>query len=133
MGVIPFVIEATIEVDQFQRIAEQTNTSQMGTGDEIIVAVTRPATLSEVEQRWPIVQSCPPRIAVLRASAEDVQGVNGIVVFDPARLSETESAINPPLSESERLFVDAWMLGRKAKPSRKGEGLPWDTPGFSPP
>lgn len=122
-----------IERFPFQPTAESTNTLRMNTSDETLIVVTSPTTLAEVERRWFVVQSYPPRIAILRASVEQVQGIKGIVVLDPAKLEATESAIKPPLSETERFFVNAWLLGRQAKPSRKGEGLPWDAPGYLPP
>ena len=37
------------------------------------------------------------------------------------------------LDEAERLFVDGWLLRRRGKPARPGEGLDWDAEGRHPP
>jgi hypothetical protein len=37
------------------------------------------------------------------------------------------------LDDSERLFVDGWLLRRRGKPERPGEGLDWDAEGRRPP
>jgi hypothetical protein len=37
------------------------------------------------------------------------------------------------LDESERLFIDGWVLRRRGKPGRPGEGLDWDAEGRRPP
>jgi hypothetical protein len=36
------------------------------------------------------------------------------------------------LNEQERLFVKGWQLSKQPK-TRRGEGLPWDAPGFDAP
>lgn len=76
-----------------------------------------------------VTQVLPPRLALV------VPGVGGLT--DLAQLPGIAlHADGPPdpegLSEGERLFVDAWWLRRAGK-SRRGDGLPWDSPGYLPP
>ena len=77
-----------------------------------------------------LVQQLPPRLAVMEA--EDAAGLRGapgvIAVGDP----DLPDDVRAGLSDAERLFADAWVLGRRPK-VRPGEGLPWDAPGFEPP
>ena len=43
-------------------------------------------------------------------------------------------ALPPSLTEGERLFAEGWLERQSRGPKeRKGEGLPWDAPGFQPP
>ena len=37
------------------------------------------------------------------------------------------------LDSGSRLFVDAWQAHKPAATERPGDGLPWDSPGFTPP
>jgi hypothetical protein len=37
------------------------------------------------------------------------------------------------LDDAERLFVDGWLVRRRGKAARPGEGLDWDAEGRSPP
>jgi hypothetical protein len=39
----------------------------------------------------------------------------------------------PEMTDTERLFVSAWLSSRGEKKSRRGDGLDWDTPGMVPP
>jgi hypothetical protein len=42
-------------------------------------------------------------------------------------------AVAEGLDEAERLFIDGWLLRRRGKPQRPGEGLDWDAEGWRPP
>ena len=39
----------------------------------------------------------------------------------------------PAMTDTEHLFVSAWLSSRGEKKSRRGDGLDWDTPGMVPP
>lgn len=50
----------------------------------------------------------------------------------------TDRALDPALvadlSDTERLFIDAWVANRTTKkPARRGDGLDWDSEGYEPP
>jgi len=77
-------------------------------------------------------QRLPPRLAIVAASEEDLQAL--------ARRPEVQAVFRgdvPPealarLDEPARLFAAAWNERHRPK-VRRGEGLPWDAPGFDPP
>lgn len=107
----------------------------METQVESLIVVNTSEGLQEVSRQWTLVQTHPPRLAIVRAGAEELRtGAAGTVaVLNPSSVDEVEAALQSPLSESERLFVEAWLLRRRPKENRKGDGLPWDAPGFTPP
>lgn len=57
----------------------------------------------------------------------------------PAEAGPPDGAINPDapppgLTDDESLFIESWRARPQAgAKERKGEGLPWDAPGFQPP
>ena len=79
-----------------------------------------------------LVQHLPPRLAVIesdddaRAALRTAPGVLG--VGEP----DLPDDVREQLTETEQVFVDAWVLGRRPK-TRPGDGLAWDAPGFEPP
>jgi hypothetical protein len=95
--------------------------------------------LQESASPWPVIGTLPPRVAVLRAAADDVPAIARMsrvvivrrsdapdeVVGDPRALQE--------LDDAARLFVEAWRSQAPAKTDRPGDSLPWDAPGFEPP
>jgi hypothetical protein len=97
------------------------------TQHEFLVILSDPAVRKTIEQRARITQTISDRVFV--ASGEQPSGGPALRV-----LTGGEEAADLPadLSSSEALFVNGWLLGRKAK-TRKGENLAWDTPGFQPP
>ena len=93
-----------------------------------------PDVLRAIGQQYRVVSTAPPRLAVVEAEEGQVPalrqapGVRMVVEGDipPDLLAE--------LTASERLFAQAWrMQATQAKGERRGEGLPWDAPGFTPP
>ncbi|RJF93497.1 hypothetical protein [Sphingomonas cavernae] len=43
-------------------------------------------------------------------------------------------ALPSELTDGERLFIEGWRARASKDPkTRKGEGLPWDAPGYQPP
>ena len=86
-----------------------------------------------------VVGRVPPRVVVVRAEADTLDRV-----ADSARLSivrrddgTTETygdvGVVEELDSGARLFVDAWQAHKPAATERPGDGLPWDSPGFTPP
>ena len=77
-----------------------------------------------------VTQVLEPRLVILRADSEarihiaQIEGVLGI--FDDS-LPELAD-----LTPAERIFLSAWDARRRPK-SRRGDELPWDSPGFSAP
>jgi hypothetical protein len=79
-----------------------------------------------------VVQQLPPRLVVIEADDAALAELRGhpdvLGIGDP----DLPTALVAALTETERLFVDAWVVGGRPK-SRRGDGLSWDAPGFSPP
>jgi hypothetical protein len=85
--------------------------------------------LADLRARGLLSHLLPPRLALVDpggAGLAEIAGTLGISVHvdTPPKL--------PDASEAERLFVDAW-LSRRAGKTRRGDGLPWDAPGYEPP
>ncbi len=81
--------------------------------------------LEQLRQHAVVLQSLPPRIAIVRVPANrplpEAPGTRWYLGAVPA---EAAADFTP----TERLFVDAW-LSRSEPKTRPGEGLPWDAPG----
>lgn len=80
-----------------------------------------------------IAQRLPPRLAIIEidpGEVERVRSVEGVRALYDDTVSET---VLQQLTPAERLFAEAWARSRQARPSRPGDGLPWDAEGFQPP
>ncbi len=88
--------------------------------------------LDQLGRSATLVQHLPPRLAIVesdhaaRAALRTAPGVLGIGEPD------LPDDVREELTETERIFVDAWVVGRRPK-ERRGDGLAWDAPGFEPP
>jgi hypothetical protein len=98
----------------------------------LLVARDLQQVLDDLAPGGRVVQQLPPRLAVVEAGATALAELRGhpavLAIGDP----DLPPAVVAGLTETERLFVDAWVVGRRAK-SRRGDGLSWDAPGFTPP
>lgn len=89
-------------------------------------------TPSSLTTRARVVQVGSERVMVVAADAatlgqlRELPGVMRVVTPGDA---VPESA---KLNEQELLFVKGWQLSKQPK-QRRGEGLPWDAPGFDAP
>ncbi|MGX5653426.1 hypothetical protein ACWKWC_01470 [Geodermatophilus nigrescens] len=98
----------------------------------LVVADDVGQVLDRMGRAVTLVQHLPPRLAVVecdddaRAALPTAPGVLGI--GGP----ELPDDVRDRLTGTERLFADAWVLGRRPK-TRPGDGLAWDAPGFDPP
>jgi hypothetical protein len=98
----------------------------------LLAAADVDATLADLSGSVTVTQRLPPRLAVVEGSprtAEALRARPGVLaVGDP----DLPAAVRAGLTETERLFADAWALGRQPK-ERRGDGRSWDAAGFSPP
>jgi hypothetical protein len=100
--------------------------------DVLVVAADTPTgreALADLRIRGLVTQLLPPRLALVAPGAggpDELAGTPGISVH-----ADTPPELDDP-TEAERLFVEAW-LSRRAGKRRRGDGLPWDAPGFQPP
>lgn len=83
-----------------------------------------------------LVQHLPPRLAVVDAGDDAGDDAGAALRAAPGVLGvgqpDVPAEVRALLTDTERLFVDAWVLGRQPK-QRHGDGLAWDAPGHLPP
>ena len=94
---------------------------------ESVSALPRIGELVQVKQQL------PPRLAIVEGEArsfEAVRSLPGVVAVCEEAVPDT---VLQQLNSTERLFAEAWVVGRKPKTERRGDGLPWDADGFEPP
>lgn len=101
---------------------------------EILVVDARPHPSRPLADRLrataTVTAAMPPRLLLVRP------GESALPVLDGVRYLTADQPAPPgleaDLSAEERLFVEAWR-SRAAPKQRRGEGLAWDSPGFTPP
>ncbi|MPY86817.1 MAG: hypothetical protein GEU99_02750 [Luteitalea sp.] len=103
--------------------------------DEALVILSPTANVDiteSISRQARVTQVASDRVMVISADAASfsqlaaLQGVAHV-------LTRTDSAADVSgLNAQESLFVQGWLLSHQPK-ARKGEGLPWDAPGFEAP
>jgi hypothetical protein len=104
---------------------------------DALVVLRRPAdTTHPPALRWTVVGAMPPRLLLVRLEPDELAAARAHPAVDALVGDRAQAAAltpTPPLSAAEALFVSAFAAqGRKSGP-RPGEGLDWDSPGFTPP
>ncbi|MBX6391646.1 MAG: hypothetical protein IRZ08_22110, partial [Frankia sp.] len=95
-----------------------------------------PAALDVLARLVEIEQAYPPRLALVRLPESMISRIAGEPYVVGVYAGPPPAAVIATLAPGERLFVDAWLARRRdaRRPRhRRGEGLPWDAPGFEPP
>ena len=91
-----------------------------------------PSHLERLQHQYKVISLLRPRVLVfdideqLAAQLRDDPEVVGVFT------GEVPEEVLTQLDPGERLFVSAWQQ-RSADKKRRGDGLPWDAPGFVPP
>jgi len=79
-------------------------------------------------------QRVSPRVVIVAiddcASIEELRAGSALAVLEPG--DALPPHVRETLTESERMFADAFAIRARAK-TRRGEGLDWDAEGFLPP
>ncbi len=91
------------------------------------------ALWSRISELVDVKQRLPPRLAIVQGEPDALDNLRkeqGVV--DVSEETVPDTALRQ-LNPTERLFADAWVLGRKPKVNRPGDGLQWDADGFLPP
>jgi hypothetical protein len=100
----------------------------------ILDSVTAAEAQEQLHRTHRVTQVGSPRVVVVAVSPEETPpspSTPGVVTVSSGSLPPD---IFEELDEQEALFVAAWasrMTGPEKQ--RRGEGLPWDAPGFEPP
>jgi hypothetical protein len=107
-----------------------------GDGGEFLV-ILEPAAAEEALEHLrsghQVTQIGSPRVvvAVSPGEAPPSPSIPGVVAVSGGAMPPD---IGEELDEREALFVAAWVSRMKGpEKQRRGEGLPWDAPGFEPP
>ena len=79
-----------------------------------------------------ILSRLPPRIFVVAGSSPELveEAVRSLAV---ETVAVDRVDVPADLSETEQLFVTAWLASRRRTRVRRGDGLAWDAPAFTPP
>jgi hypothetical protein len=91
------------------------------------------ALWSRISELVEVKQRLPPRLAIVQGETgafESLRKEQGVVAVSEETVPDTAlQQLNP----TERVFAEAWVLGRQPKFNRPGDGLQWDADGFLPP
>jgi len=102
------------------------------TGREWLVILEPGGDASRVEAAAEITQRAGTRTLI--AAAEDVRALRSLPGVRAITEADIDSAWLEDLSESERLFANAFAAKHAMKNKRRpGEGLDWDAEGMDPP
>ena len=103
---------------------------------------TRSEALLELESGAPldavihphveIQQRLPPRLAIVAADEEGLRALERKPEVRAVFTGDVPPEALTQLNEAERLFAAGWNQRHRPK-QRRGEGLPWDAPGFDAP
>jgi len=80
-----------------------------------------------------VTQRLPPRLAIVRGQTSELEALRnlpGVIAVSEGPIPESALQL---LNPTERVFAEAWGVGRQPKTARPGEGLAWDAEGFQPP
>ena len=79
-----------------------------------------------------VVQSLPPRLAIVSGDDRALSLLDDAAEVRAVVRAGDDGGPFEDLGDEERIFVAAWTVRHKPK-VRRGDGLPWDAPGFEPP
>jgi hypothetical protein len=91
--------------------------------------------LDRVRSTYRVTQMASPRVVVVESGPDEAARLQSIPGVKMVTAGELPPGSIEGLDDSEVLFVEAWVNRITELPSkrRRGEGLPWDAPGFIPP
>ena len=91
--------------------------------------------LAQVRRTCRVSQLASPRVAIVTCAPGELTGVRAIPGVTVISAGDPAPAVMAHLDDGESLFVAAWLRRMQEMPSkqRRGEGLSWDAPGFTPP
>lgn len=99
---------------------------------EALIVLGRDAAHMALPAHVAVRHRLPPRLVVVAATRRDLEGLRDTPNVDEIYVDRAPADALTHLDASERLFAKAWNERIPAK-SRKGDGLPWDAPGFDAP
>jgi len=99
---------------------------------ETLVILNRGRTVSEIEPLAQVLQRYGDRVLVVATdNAGALRALGEVQVVESGKQAPAQE---DGLNETEQMGIAAWNArGDFAKKKRRGDGLPWDTPGFDPP
>jgi hypothetical protein len=99
----------------------------------VVLASSDQGALATVQQRCSVVSALPPRLLIVKADEPTLRALRTLPGVEDV-IGEPIGMLPASLDETERLFAQAWQQRLQSQDKqRPGEGLSWDTPGYSPP
>ena len=123
----PLSSRSTIALDLKQAMPEQR---------ELMIILSPDHSVSDLNRRCRVVQQISPRVVIIETTdlvwKEKMRETHGVeAVLDPGESPSVISVITSRmLTETEALFVNAYAQ-RSPHKQRVGDGLDWDSEGFS--
>jgi hypothetical protein len=100
---------------------------------EVLVELRPGATLEDaVPPEAAVVQRFPPRLAIVAADETGIDALRASASVSAVFDGEVPPEALDRLDQMGRVFASGWNE-RQGPKRRRGEGLPWDTPGFDAP
>jgi hypothetical protein len=117
---------------------EQEDAPHADDGQELLIILPRDRVteaLAQVRRTCRVTQVASPRVAVVTCAPGEQPGVRSIPGAIVIGSGDPAPAVMGDLDDGESLFVAAWVRRMQELPAkqRRGEGLSWDAPGFTPP
>jgi hypothetical protein len=100
---------------------------------EVLVELQPGATIEDaVPAEAAVLQRFPPRLAIVAADAAGIDALRASAFVNAVFDGEVPPEALDRLDQMGRVFATGWNERSRPK-RRRGEGLPWDTPGFDAP
>lgn len=89
---------------------------------------------AELRRRFTVSDVASPRLLLLRDEGDHAAEVRAVAGVESVIDREIPTRLLESFDEGELLFARAWENRQRSGPKeRTGEGLSWDSPGFTPP
>jgi hypothetical protein len=100
---------------------------------EVLVELTPGAAVDEaIPREAQLLQRLPPRLAIVATDEEGIRALERSPEISAVYAEEVPEEAMEQFDQVSRAFAAGWNERRRPK-ERRGEGLPWDAPGFEPP
>lgn len=107
----------------------------LGDGREVLVILSgdrMAESFKQVSSNYRVQHVASPRVVVVQCSQGELAGLGSIPGVTVVTGGDPPSGLMESLTDSEALFVAAWLsrIQEGSSKQRPGEGLSWDAPGF---
>jgi hypothetical protein len=100
---------------------------------EVLVELTPGAAVDDaIPREAQVLQRLPPRLAIVATDEEGFRMLERSPAISAVYADDVPQEAMERFDQVSRAFAAGWNERRQPK-ERRGEGLPWDSPGFDPP